>query len=120
MDKQRYKWIVYLIGFTIVITIAAQVYWNYREYQINKTELINRVQLSLDNSVESYYANLTKMGFITYETGHGDSIVKGNLDTIVVSTNARRSIRKKIDSTLQRLVASDHKPLLPKFRNRNN
>lgn len=117
MNRQRYKWIIYLIGFTIVITLAVQVYWNIREYQINKANLVNRVQLSLDNSVESYYANLTKMGFITYETTRGDSIDGANMDTIVVSTNARRSIRRKIDSTLQQLVeTSDNKPLLPKYR----
>ena len=117
MNGKGYKWIVYLIGFTIVITIAAQVYWNYREYQINKDELINRVQLSLDNSVESYYANLTKMGFIAYPSEQGDSLVRGSMDTIVVSTSARHSIRRKIDSTLLRLAnTNDSRPILPKYR----
>jgi len=66
MDKKNYKWVVYFISATIITTIAVQLYWNYREYQINKQNLISKVQLSLDNSVEAYFANLTKSGIITF------------------------------------------------------
>ena len=59
MNKRNYKYVVYFIGITIVTTIAVQLYWNYREYQINKQNLISKVQLSLDNSVEAYFTNLT-------------------------------------------------------------
>ena len=68
MNKQNYKWVVYFIGATILITIAAQVYWNLKEYQTNKQNLISKVQLSLDNSVETYFANLTKSGIITFSS----------------------------------------------------
>ena len=64
MDKKSYKWVVYFIAITVLITITVQVYWNYKEYQINKQNLISKVQLSLDNSVEAYYANLTKLSVI--------------------------------------------------------
>lgn len=103
MNKQNYKWVVYFIGITIITTIAVQVYWNYREYQINKQQLINRVQLSLDNSVEAYFANLTKSGIITFNSKNTES----KTDTIIVSTNSRHDFRKKIDSTLQNLVTND-------------
>ena len=59
MNKRNYKYVVYFIAITVVTTIAVQLYWNYREYQINKQNLISKVQLSLDNSVEAYFANLT-------------------------------------------------------------
>ncbi|MBT8385674.1 MAG: sensor histidine kinase, partial [Bacteroidia bacterium] len=66
MNKRNYKYVVYFIAITIITTIAVQVYWNYREYQINKQNLISKVQLSLDNSVEAYFATLTKSGMITF------------------------------------------------------
>ena len=112
MNKQNYKWVVYFIGITIITTIAVQVYWNYREYQINKQHLISKVQLSLDNSVEAYFANITKSGIITFNSKN----TKSKTDTIIVSTNSRHSFRKKIDSTLQKLAKNDSlgKPLIIK------
>ena len=91
-----------------------QVYWNYREYQINKQNLISKVQFSLDNSVEAYFANLTKSGIITYtstEAGKSKEIT----DTIVVKNNSRWDLRKKVDSTLQNIAKQESKkPLLIK------
>jgi len=114
MNKQNYKWVVYFIGATILITIAAQVYWNLKEYQTNKQNLISKVQLSLDNSVETYFANLTKSGIITFSSTDTLNSEK-KIDTILVQTNSRRGFRKKIDSTLQNLIKKDSsKPLLLK------
>ena len=116
MNKQNYKWVVYFIGITIITTIAVQVYWNYREYQINKEHLISKVQLSLDNSVEAYFANLTKSGIITFNSKDTES----RTDTIIISTNSRHNFKKKIDSTLQNLAKNDSlgKPIIIKnFRN---
>lgn len=114
MEKQNYKYVVYFIGITILVTIAAQIYWNYKEYQTNKQNLISKVQLSLDNSVETYFANITKSGIITYAST--DTLNSENkIDTIVVKTNSRYGFRKKIDSTLQNLIKKDSsKPLLLK------
>lgn len=114
MNKKNYKWVVYFIGITIITTISVQVYWNYREYQINKQNLISRVQLSLDNSVEAYFANLTRSGIITFATI--DSInSKKKIDTIILKTNSRWGFRKKIDSALQNIATLENqKPLLIK------
>jgi len=114
MDKKNYKWVVYFISATIITTIAVQLYWNYREYQINKQNLISKVQLSLDNSVEAYFANLTKSGIITFTSL--DSISsKKKIDTIIVKTSSRRGFRKKIDSALQNIAKLENqKPLLIK------
>ncbi|WP_445725614.1 sensor histidine kinase [Flavobacterium sp.] len=106
MDKQNYKWVVYFIGLTIVITIAAQVYWNLKEYETNKNQLISEVQRSLDNAVETYFANLTKSGIITYPSLNPENS-NDKTDTIVVSTNSRENFRKKMDSTLQNLTNKD-------------
>ncbi|RXP60343.1 sensor histidine kinase [Lutibacter sp. HS1-25] len=106
MDKQNYKWVVYFIGLTIVITIAAQVYWNIKEYETNKQQLISKVQRSLDNAVETYFANLTKSGIITYPSLNPKNS-NDKTDTIVVRTNSRENFRKKMDSTLQNLTNKD-------------
>jgi len=111
MHKKNYKWVVYFIGVTIVTTIAVQVYWNYREYELNKQNLISKVQQSLDNSVEAYFANLTKSGIITITSSDKENS-KEITDTIVVSTNSRWGLRKKVDSTLQNIAKlKNQKPL---------
>lgn len=44
----------------IIATIGIQIYWNYKNYLINKQQLIKDVQISLDKSVDDYYANLAE------------------------------------------------------------
>lgn len=60
MKSQRSSWVLYTIIITIAITIGVQVYWNYKNYQVNKQQFINQVQISLDNAVEAYYADFAK------------------------------------------------------------
>ena len=43
-----------------MITIAIQFYWNYINYKNNRTELINQIQLSLDNSIDAYYGDMVR------------------------------------------------------------
>ena len=66
MKQQRSSWILYGIIATIAITIAVQVYWNYKNYQVNKQQFINQVQISLDNAVEAYYAAIVKKDKVMY------------------------------------------------------
>ena len=63
MQSKKYRYIIWFIFITIVLTIAAQFYWNYNNYKINKQHVINEIQISLDNSLEEYYANLTKANY---------------------------------------------------------
>jgi len=60
MNDIRYKWILYIIVAVIAATIGIQVYWNFKNYQTNKQQLINEVQISLDKAVDDYYAALAK------------------------------------------------------------
>ncbi|WP_111708790.1 sensor histidine kinase [Lutibacter citreus] len=105
MNNKRYQWIIYLIASVIVITLAVQVYWNYREYQNNKKQLINRIRQSLDNSVEDYFANLTKSSFIITSNDSINSEKKN--DTIKFRTKSRKLMFQKVDSTLQKLRKKD-------------
>ncbi|WP_430410100.1 sensor histidine kinase [Kordia sp.] len=60
MKQQQSSWVLYFIIATIAITVVVQVYWNYKNYQVNKQQFINQVQISLDNAVEAYYADIAK------------------------------------------------------------
>jgi len=60
MNDSRYKIILYVIIAVIVGTISIQAYWNYKNYGVNKQQLISEVQSSLDSAVETYYANLAE------------------------------------------------------------
>lgn len=76
MNETKYKWILYVIIAVIVGTIGIQVYWNYKNYEVNKQQLINDVQASLDQAIEKYYANLAEertFGF-AFEASQHDSI----------------------------------------------
>ncbi|MDB4292545.1 HAMP domain-containing histidine kinase [Maribacter sp.] len=66
MKKTNHKALIYFIAATIVATIAIQLYWNIQNYRINKQRLINEVQLSLDNGVETYYSDLAKTDFFAF------------------------------------------------------
>ena len=52
--------LVYIIAGTILTTIGIQVYWNFINYKANKQELINQVQQSMDNAVDTYYTAMAK------------------------------------------------------------
>lgn len=56
--------VVFFIGLIVVITIAIQFYWNYIQYKNNKQQVVNDVQFVLDNTVESYYTDLSKESVI--------------------------------------------------------
>ena len=66
MKQQHYKALLYFISITITITIGIQLYWNVQNYNTNRQRLINEVQISLDNSVEAYYADFAKADFISF------------------------------------------------------
>ena len=77
MNDRRYNWLLYVVLIVILSTIGIQVYWNYKNYKINKQQLINDVQVSLDNAVDSYYTNLAEHGAIggfTLQSSSKDSL----------------------------------------------
>lgn len=60
MNDKKYKWVLNIILVVILATICIQVYWNYKNYLVNKQQLINDVQVSLDNAVGTYYTDLAE------------------------------------------------------------
>lgn len=49
-----------MIAATAIITIGTQVYRSVQNYELNKERFINEMQQSLDVSLESYFADLTR------------------------------------------------------------
>ena len=77
MKENNYRLIINFIIVTIVATITIQVYWNIRNYEANRQQLINEVQTALDNAVELYYAELAKTNILTFVNKgiSGDSLI---------------------------------------------
>lgn len=132
MQNRNYKTLIYFIAGVVVITLAIQVYWNYKNYQASRLQLINEVQISLDKAVDDYYTILAKNNTVrfllkntsennvTYQIdslmGRIDSSSKGfkDLDSINPRQLASISILKGLDSlvinkksTASKLSSSD-------------
>ena len=60
MNDKKYRWILYFITTIIVVTIGIQIYWNYKNYQNSRQQLITEMQQLLDKTVDDYYADLAK------------------------------------------------------------
>ncbi len=121
MNEIKYRWLLYFISGVILATLCIQVYWNYKNYEIGKQQLVNDVQVSLDNAVDSYYTGLAKektFSFIADST-ISDSVIMENItgefilkspriefDTIDNIVGGKHSL---IDTSLKRLSISKSK-----------
>ncbi len=87
MNDKRYTWILYTIIFVTACTIAIQVYWNYKNYLIHKQQFINDVQVSLDNAVDNYYADIAQKNTLAFAfdfDSEEDHIIENyKLDSII-------------------------------------
>lgn len=92
MQERHSKTVLYFISAVILMTLAIQVYWNYKNYQAGKQQLINDVQASLDNAVDRYYIDLATentLGFALNDSleilmiGHSE----GDSSTMEFTTN---------------------------------
>ncbi|PID95438.1 MAG: hypothetical protein CSA94_01620 [Bacteroidetes bacterium] len=54
--KKWNRYIFYLIGATLLLTVAVQSYWNYKNYQQNKRQLIREIRRSFNDAIQEYYA----------------------------------------------------------------
>lgn len=101
MKQLKFQWILNLIIVVIISTITIQIYWNYKNYETNKQQLINDVQVSLDNAVDNYYANLAKHNTMAF------AIELDNRDILRSKTNVIDSIIREIDSITNDFTTSD-------------
>lgn len=102
MKSKTYTWILYLISTVIVATICIQTYWNYKNYQVNKQQLINEVQISLDKAVDDYYAALAQNSTVGFTfNSNSEKNIFGKDSTFI-------KILSSIDSTQNKFKKLDH------------
>jgi signal transduction histidine kinase len=110
MDIKKYQRTFYLITATIITTIAVQFYWNYKNYEENKRQVTNEIQLSLDNAIEEYFAKIAKEEFttiinLTEEKGSTSSNNEIKFDSIFRNSPNFRKIK-----SLMKKDTSNKKP----------
>jgi signal transduction histidine kinase len=101
MQTKTYRWILYGIAVVILVTIAIQVYWNYKNYLVNKQQLFNDVQVSLDKAVDDYYAQLAEKSTVGL-TLSGDS-----QKTALDEGGLLDQLAQKIDSNQSTFITMD-------------
>ena len=95
MHSRKQQWIVVFIAGVIGFTLVTQMYWNYKNYQVGKRQLMNDVQTSLDKAVDTYYVELAKERSLQWK---GDSIhiQSLSLDSIFVNRDSLKHNGKTI------------------------
>jgi len=91
MNEKKYKWLLYLIVTTILLTIVVQCYWNYKNHLQNKQNFITQVQVGFDNALDAYYADLAEANQMTFIDIEHDSL---KLKTSLNHINPDLIIRK--------------------------
>ena len=66
MNERSYRYLLYLISAVIAITLAIQVYWNYKNYKESERQLKIDLQTTLDQSVEDYFTLRAKNNTISF------------------------------------------------------
>jgi len=103
MNKSKYSYLLIFTTITIALTIGAQLYWNYNNYLVNKQQITNEIQWSLDTSLEEYYADLAKNNYISIiEKGNhkSENFFKNIPFDSIFSKIKPKFISKKKDSNL--------------------
>tara|TARA_R110002051_G_scaffold325678_2_gene430136 strand:+ start:55518 stop:56963 length:1446 start_codon:yes stop_codon:yes gene_type:complete len=87
MKKFSTKLLPYIIAITIAITIGIQIFWNLDQYESNKLRYINDTQIALDNSVEAYFAEISKTDLVTFLDVDKDTIYSSNRASSFIKNN---------------------------------
>jgi len=92
VEKKKFIITAIVIIVSITMTVAFQVYWNIKNYQENKRQLISELQSVLDQSIDEYFNTTADRNIELLKQDRGvrnilpDSIVNGN---ILVSDSKR-------------------------------
>ena len=97
MQNRKYSYLIYFIAAVIAVTLAIQIYWNYKNYQASRQQLINEIQTSLDFAIDNYYIDLAEKNTIglSYE---GNILENKGLDTITKRIDISSQGFKGLDS----------------------
>ena len=115
MKSKNYKYILILITLTVLATIGLQIFWNIKNYEENKSQLIKEVQTAFDNGIEYYYLEDSKNDFVAI-VGNDSTVSKDDFfdnvkfDNIFNKkrTNNLLGKREKIDATTVELESIEY------------
>tara|TARA_R110002049_G_scaffold237340_2_gene410442 strand:- start:2510 stop:3979 length:1470 start_codon:yes stop_codon:yes gene_type:complete len=105
MNGKKYKWLLYFIVFTILLTVVVQGYWNYENYLKSKQSLNNDVQISLDNALDTYFADLAEYNHMSFANTDSDSLNFKNKLTQLKPDSIFTSIQKEFKSNSNKRVS---------------
>ena len=100
MKSKNYKYILIFITITVLATIGLQIFWNIKNYQENRSQLIKEVQTAFDNSIEYYYVEDSKNDFMAI-VGNDNSVSNDDffenlkLDTVFNKKPKNDSLKEK-------------------------
>jgi len=97
MPKKAYKNILLLVIATGVLITAAQVYFTWQNYQVNKQRFVNDVQIALDLSIEKYFADRARHNIRFLQLQMKDTVIEGQRATSTISAI------EDVDSLLRQL-----------------
>lgn len=102
MRGNGYRNILILIVLTGVLLTAAQVYFTFQNYKVNKQRFINDVQIALDLSIEKYFAERARKNFYFFKMDVGDTLIKDKeaIATVTALSNVD-SILKEATPSIQ-------------------
>lgn len=77
MQKLQFKRIGFLIGLTLLLSIGVQTWRMFSQFRIIQRQLVMDIQQSLENAVESYFAELAKTDVIALTDFSGNHSLFG-------------------------------------------
>ncbi len=116
MQQQKYKYLLYFISIVIIVTLAIQFYWNYKNYQAGKQQLVSEIQASLDNAVDAYYIEMAERNTFGFDLKEGSNFTESrDFDSILkrIDKYTTRGVRidtiKPSDISEIRVISGDTK-----------
>ncbi|MFC5624527.1 sensor histidine kinase [Algoriphagus winogradskyi] len=112
MKKLQFKRIGILIALTLVVSIGVQIYRNVTQFRLNETQLTTEIQLSLDNALEVYFADLAKTDVITLTENKSTTIKLRNTENAEFDSTGNDFFKKIGESkilikALEKIEAGD-------------
>ena len=85
-------------------------HFSLKNYQENKQQVNNEIQLSFDNAIEEYYADLAKEDLFTFVSNSNKFQGLHSLDSLLPQQRRIKSVRKKtsnIDFAITEIKITD-------------
>ena len=100
MQNMNYRSLLYFISLVIAVTLAIQLYWNYKNYQAGLHRLANEVQSSVDNAIDAYYIDLAEKNTVDFTVPGGALDIRAaSLDSLLSTVDGGKNRFSIRDST---------------------